>query len=99
METLIQYVGEIIVFFGALTGSIKASAETGRGKALVVRLVDIMLGVFVGTALAHHYGTTEQEWLRGLLALVGGVSGTLVIEVFLQMLPRLARDMITKICK
>lgn len=87
----------IVCAAGAVMGSIKASLEFDRNKHWVPRLLDIALGVFCGVTLAWHFFNPAAPMLGGMLALVGGVSGAVVIEVFMQMLPNIAKKAIKNI--
>lgn len=83
-----------VVFLGALLGSTKSCMEFGRGKNCLTRSIDLLLGVFCGVALAYHFGNEQSLALSGVLALLGGVSGAVVIEVFMQMLPSITKKAI-----
>lgn len=87
----------VVTFLGALIGSAKASVEFDKDKSCVPRAVDIVLGVFCGVMLARHFHNAESTALSGLLALVGGVSGAVVVEVFMQMLPSIAKKAIKNV--
>lgn len=91
IDTLL-YIG--VLFIGALLGSAKASTEFDRDKSCVPRSIDLLLGVFCGVSLAHHFSNDQSLALSGLVALLGGVSGAMVIEVFMQMLPNIAKKTI-----
>lgn len=97
MEIIYEHVDLIIIVSGALIGSIKASVEFDKDKHCVVRAIDIFLGVFCGVMLARHFHNAGSAALGGLLALVGGVSGAVVIEVFVQMLPSIAKKAIKNV--
>lgn len=84
----------LAIFVGSLLGSAKASTEFDKGKACVPRLLDLALGMFCGVSVAYHFANQNSAALSGLLALVGGVSGAMVIEVFMQMLPSIAKKTI-----
>lgn len=83
-----------VVFLGALLGSAKAITEFDRDKSCLPRSIDLLLGIFCGVALAHHFGNGQSLALSGVLALLGGVSGAMVIEVFMQMLPNIVKKAI-----
>lgn len=94
MESIHANLDLIVMFLGALLGSVKASSEFDKGKHCITRAIDIILGVFCGVLLAKHFSNAGSTALSGLLALVGGVSGAMVVEVFMQMLPNIARKSI-----
>lgn len=84
----------IAIVIGAFLGSVKANTEFSRGKSLSGRLLDLALGVFCGVALALHFANNQSATLSGGLALLGGVSGGVVVDVFTQMIPSIARKAI-----
>jgi len=89
-----QHVDVLVIFVGSFLGSVKASVEFDSDKKCLPRLLDIILGVFCGTALTFHFGNELSVWLSGLMALVAGASGAVVIEVALQMLPSMVKTAI-----
>ena len=97
MENLHANLDLVVMFLGALIGSAKASIEFDKDKTCVPRAVDIILGVFCGMMLARHFHNEGSVALSGLLALVGGVSGAVVVEVFMQMLPSIAKKAIKNV--
>lgn len=97
MEAIYEHVDLIIIVLGALIGSFKASVEFDKDKRCVARTIDIFLGVFCGVMLARHFHNAGSTALSGLLALVGGVSGAVVVEVFMQMLPSIAKKAIKNV--
>lgn len=90
----VAYIDDIVITLGATLGSFKASVEFDRGKTIGPRLLDLLLGVFVGIAVAAHFGSDFNAWLSGLLAVVGGASGAVVLEVIIQLLPSVTRKLI-----
>lgn len=89
----------ILVVLGSLLGSVKASLEFEKNQHCLARFLDISVGVFIGVTVAYHYGSEWSIWLEGLVALIGGVSGTMVVEVFMQLLPNIIREAIQKFLK
>ena len=94
INELANYVDEVVICVGAVLGSFKASVEFDREMALCPRMLDVFLGVFIGVAVAHHFGSSSNQWLSGLLSVVGGASGAVVLEVLLQMLPSVTRKIV-----
>lgn len=86
----------IIIIIGATIGSVKASFEFDSDKKCLARFLDILLGLFVGAVVAFHYSTEFTIWFSGLIALLAGASGALILEVILQMLPKIVRIIISK---
>lgn len=96
MVFLIENLDYTVMFLGAFVGSMKASVEFYKGKGCVGRTLDVIIGIFCGVMLAHHFRNENAIALSGVLALVGGVSGATVIEVFMQMIPNIAKNFIKK---
>lgn len=94
MDELLRYVEIYVVVIGSLLGSVKASVEFNKGKAFCARCLDVAVGVFIGVAIARHFGATFSLWLNGLLAVVGGASGAMVLEVIMQMIPSVTRKVV-----
>lgn len=94
MNELLKNIDVIFVIVGAGLGSFKASVEFDRAKPICNRSVDLALGLFIGIAVAFHFGATFSLWLNGLLAIVGGASGAMVIEVVMQMIPSVTKKVV-----
>lgn len=97
MESMVENLDLVVMVVGAFIGSLKASVEFDRDKTCFYRGLDIVLGVFCGVSLAHHFHNEHSTALSGLLALIGGVSGAVVVEVFMQMLPSIAKKAIKNV--
>lgn len=97
---LIQGQFEIVVIvIGAFLGSVKASIQFDKDKHCVYKFLDVLIGMFIGIAVAYHYGSAFSTWIMGLIAVLGGVSGAMVLDVILQVLPTIAKDVILKLVK
>lgn len=96
MDALLGYIDVIIIVVGSVLGATKASLAFDKDKHCLTRLLDVLLGMFVGTLSAYHYGSHYSIWLMGLVSLVGGVSGAMVIDMWLQILPTVAKSVIVK---
>ena len=94
MNELLKNIDVIFVIVGAGLGSFKASVEFDKAKPICNRSVDLALGLFIGLAVAFHFGATFSLWLNGLLAIVGGASGAMVIEVVMQMIPSVTKKVV-----
>ena len=94
MNELLKNIDVIFVVVGAWIGSFKASVEFDKTKPLCTRSVDLALGLFIGIAVAFHFGARFSLWLNGLLAVVGGASGAMVIEVIMQMIPSVTKKVV-----
>lgn len=96
MNELLKNLDVIFVVVGAGLGSFKASVEFDKAKPICNRSVDLALGLFIGIAVAFHFGASYSLWLNGLLAAVGGASGAMVLEVLMQMTPSVTRKLVKK---
>jgi len=94
MNELLKNIDVIFVIVGAGLGSFKARVEFDKAKPICNRSVDLALGLFIGIAVAFHFGATFSLWLNGLLAIVGGASGAMVIEVVMQMIPSVTKKVV-----
>lgn len=94
MDELLKNIDVIFVVVGAGLGSFKASVELDKTKPICTRSVDLALGLFIGIAVAFHFGAMFSLWLNGLLAVVGGASGAMVIEVVMQMIPSVTKKVV-----
>lgn len=85
-----------LILLGALLGAIKASIELDKNKTWFPRAVDVLLGVFVGVNSANHFGNEMNIALCSLIALIASASGAVILEVFMQLLPNIARELLRK---
>lgn len=85
-----------VLLLCSFVGSMKAGMAVGVGKSYTVRVVDVLTGVICGMAVVHHFTNDFSIGLRAMVAVTGGASGAMIVEVFLQVLPALLKDIITK---
>jgi hypothetical protein len=94
MNEIARHLDIFVVVIGAALGSFKASQEFDKDKPFCNRSIDVAIGIFVGLSMAFHFGAQFSLWLSGLLAVVGGASGAMVLEVLMQMLPSITRKIV-----
>lgn len=94
MNDFAKYIDIYVAVVGSLLGSFKASVEFDRNKSIFVRCIDVALGVFIGVAVAFHFGATFNLWLNGLLAVVSGACGAMVLEVVMQITPSITKQFV-----
>lgn len=94
MNEISQHLDIFVVVVGAALGSFKASQEFDKDKPFCNCSIDVAIGIFVGLSMAFHFGAQFSLWLSGLLAVVGGASGAMVLEVLMQMLPSITRKIV-----
>lgn len=85
------------ILFCAVLGAVKASIEFDANKPFIIKLLDMGIGVACGLAVVHHFANSLSIGLSCLAALIGGASGAMCLEVFMQMLPNIARTAIKNI--
>lgn len=91
MNELLQHLDVFVIVVGSTLGSVKASVDFDKDKSICARMIDVAIGAYVGVSAAFHLGASFSLWLNGLLAVVGGASGAMVLEVIMQMLPSMTR--------
>ena len=92
----------VVLIFHSIRGIIEAATAMKYeyrhlGIGMIMSVISLILGVFCGVMLARHFHNAGSTALGGLLALVGGVSGAVVVEVFMQMLPSIAKKAIKNV--
>ena len=100
---VINYVFElnplIIIIIGSFLGSIKTSSIINNEGSYKDKLLDICLGMFCGVMAGHHFSNELNGYLTGLIALLGGISGAIIIEVVIELLPKATKQIITNYLK
>ncbi len=84
-------VDNAVIFICALIGSFKASVEFDKAKTCFARGIDVMIGLIAGVASVYHFASDLSLALSALVALVGGASGAMVLDVIMTMLPSLTK--------
>lgn len=84
-------VDNAVIFICALIGSFKASVEFDKEKTCFARGVDVMIGLITGMAVVYHFASQLSLALSAMIAVVGGASGAMVLEVLMTMLPSLTK--------
>lgn len=84
-------VDNAVIFLCALIGSFKASFEFDKDKNCFTRGIDVMIGLIAGVSVVYHFASQLSLALSALVALVGGASGAMVLDVIMTMLPSLTK--------
>lgn len=85
----------IIIVLGAFLGSVKTCYTINQSTPLCEKMIDISLGLFCGVMVGHYFTNNMNLYVTGLLALLGGIAGAVVIDVIIELLPKIAKDYIT----
>lgn len=98
MELLKNYLTllNFLVVIGAFLGSIKACLFMDAKDKFYAKVVNVMIGMYCGITIGHHFSTELNYYLTGLIAFVAGASGTIAIEVFLNILPNSLSSLIER---
>lgn len=81
----------IIIIIGSLIGSIKANFSDKVDKSILNRIVNILVGMFCGIALAGHYSNNLTIWLSSLLALTGAMLSVTILETIYLIAPTITK--------
>lgn len=93
LKIVSDYLTHILVFLGALGGSLKASASNAQSKHgkihWRVRVLNILIGIFCGIAVAGHYSEHISPFLAGILSLTVASVSIVVLEDIILIAPQL----------
>lgn len=84
----------IIIVIGSMIGSIKANFSNKDEQSKCTRMINIIIGIFCGIALAEHYSSNLTSWFSGLLALTGAMLSVTVLETIYLIAPTITKIII-----
>lgn len=87
LKSISDYLVHILIFFGAVGGSLKASA--GRANVKDSKLLNVLIGIFCGIAVAGHYSAQLSPFLAGILSLAVSSVSIVVLEDVILLAPKL----------
>lgn len=87
LKSISDYLVYIIIFLGALGGSVKASIEDKDDKPCT-RLINVLIGLFCGTMVADHYSDQVSPFIAGIISLTVASVSVVVLESLLNLAPR-----------
>ena len=87
LKSISDYLVYILIFFGAVGGSLKASA--GRANVKDSKLLNVLIGIFCGIAVAGHYSAQLSPFLAGILSLAVSSVSIVVLEDVILLAPKL----------
>ena len=87
LKNIRVYLGHILVFFGAVGGSLNASA--GKANVKDSKLLNVLIGIFCGIAVAGHYSAQLSPFLAGILSLAVSSVSIVVLEDVILLAPKL----------
>lgn len=80
-----------VIIAGATIGAVKTSLYTNKSSSFLDTLLDVAIGIFAGVMTGHYFEDEYSLYITGLISLVAGVAGSIVIETFIELLPKAAR--------
>ena len=93
LKIVSDYLTHILVFLGALGGSLKASISNTENRQFKihwrVRALNILIGIFCGIAVAGHYSDNISPFLAGILSLTVASVSIVVLEDIILLAPRI----------
>lgn len=87
LKNISGYLVHILIFFGAVGGSLKASA--GKANVKDGKLLNVLIGIFCGIAVAGHYSAQLSPFLAGILSLAVSSVSIVVLEDVILLAPKL----------
>lgn len=87
LKNISDYLVHILILFGAVGGSLKASA--GRANVKDSKLLNVLIGIFCGIAVAGHYSAQLSPFLAGILSLAVSSVSIVVLEDVILLAPKL----------
>lgn len=96
MELALNNITLIIIVIGSIIGSVKTVLYLNEPKSICVKVMDVVLGIFCGIAIAEHFATNLNMWLSGLVALVAGSVGAIALNSIIELFPKVFKDILKK---
>lgn len=87
LKSISDYLVHILILFGAVGGSLKASASKKDVKC--AKALNIFIGIFCGIAVAGHYSAQLSPFLAGILSLAVSSVSIVVLEDVILLAPKL----------
>lgn len=84
----------IVIIIGSLLGSIKSSLDTYKTLPHCTRICNLLIGMYCGMNIAHMFHKDLELGYVGLIALVGSMIGTNILEVISDLAPDIAKKYI-----
>lgn len=99
LSNLDVVITDVIIIVGSFLGSIKTVSTVKTEEHICSRWLDTLLGAFCGIMLGYYFKTDMNIYISGLIALLGGISGSLIIAVIIELIPRATKEVINSYIK
>lgn len=88
LKTLGDYLIHILIFLGAVGGSLKASVGKVNLK-ICNKTLNVLIGIFCGITVAGHYSDQLSPFLAGILSLAVSSVSIVILEDIILLAPKM----------
>ena len=88
LKTLGDYLIHILIFLGAVGGSLKASVGKVNLK-ICNKTLNVLIGIFCGITVAGHYSDQLSPFLAGILSLAASSVSIVILEDIILLAPKM----------
>ena len=88
LKILGDYLVHILIFLGAVGGSLKASVGKVNLK-ICNKTLNVLIGIFCGITVAGHYSDQLSPFLAGILSLAASSVSIVVLEDIILLAPKM----------
>lgn len=88
LKILGDYLVHILIFLGAVGGSLKASVGKANLK-ICNKTLNVLIGIFCGITVAGHYSDQLSPFLAGILSLAVSSVSIVVLEDIILLAPKM----------
>lgn len=88
LKILGDYLVHILIFLGAVGGSLKASVGKVNLK-ICNKTLNVLIGIFCGITVAGHYSDQLSPFLAGILSLAASSVSIVILEDIILLAPKM----------
>lgn len=88
LKILGDYLVHILIFLGAVGGSLKASVGKVNLK-ICNKTLNVLIGIFCGITVAGHYSDKLSPFLAGILSLAASSVSIVILEDIILLAPKM----------
>lgn len=88
LKILGDYLVHVLIFLGAVGGSLKASVGKVNLK-ICNKTLNVLIGIFCGIAVAGHYSDQLSPFLAGILSLAVSSVSIVILEDIILLAPKM----------